>query len=150
MSHDKFELLRKFTEDLVTFNKILGLRLVEAGEGTAKIRFEFKPELVGNFILKILHGGVIASALDVVGACAIMTTYLDQGDMHGMGTVDMRVDYLNPGKGAWFIATGTVMRGGRILSSTRMELHNDQGELIAAGTAVYRISRKEEKVFMNV
>jgi len=150
MSPEKFELLRQFTEELVTFNKTLGLRLVEAGEGSAKLRFDYKPELVGNFILKILHGGVISAALDVVGACAIMSTYLDHGDMHGMGTVDMRVDFLNPGAGAWFIASGTVMRAGRILCSTRMELHNDKGDMIAAGTAVYRISRKPEKVFMNV
>jgi uncharacterized protein (TIGR00369 family) len=67
-----------------------------------------------------------------------------------MGTVDLRVDYLRPGQGKTFVATGNVMRQGRILSSTRMELHNDEGTLIAAGTAIYRTSIKDEYVLMNL
>ena len=52
------------------------------------------------------------------------------------------MDYLRPGSGGHFIATGEVMRPGRILSAARMELYNDEETLIAIGTAVYRVSRK--------
>jgi len=80
--------------------------------------------------------------LDVVGACAVMSTFDRENPLHDMGTVDMRVDYLRPGSGAYFIASGQVMRPGRILSAARMELHNDQNDLIAIGTAIYRASRE--------
>ena len=36
------------------------------------------------------------------------------------------------------------MRPGRILSSTRMELYNDQEKLCAIGTAIYRLSREKK------
>ena len=54
-----------------------------------------------------------------------------------IGTIDPCVDYLRPGKGNYFIATGAIMRVGRRVSVTRMELHNDQDVLIAVGTGTY-------------
>jgi len=54
-----------------------------------------------------------------------------------IGTIDIRVDYLRPGLGAYFIATGSTLRTGNKVSVTRMELHNDKGILIAVGTGTY-------------
>ena len=47
------------------------------------------------------------------------------------------VDYLRPGLGQWFYATGMVMRFGRKVTVARMELHNDLEKLIAVGTGTY-------------
>lgn len=150
MDEEQFELLRQFTEELVPFNRVIGLHLEAAEEGSARLRFDFRPELVGNYKLGVLHGGVISTVLDVTGACAVATTYMEEGTLHGMGTVDMRVDFLNPGRGEHFTATGRVMRPGRILCATRMELANEAGELIAIGQGIYRVSRREEALFLNV
>jgi uncharacterized protein (TIGR00369 family) len=57
--------------------------------------------------------------------------------MARMGTIDMCVDYLRPGKGKEFYCIGTVMRTGRKVTVTRMELFNHENLLIAAGTAAY-------------
>ncbi len=147
----KFELMRELVERHIPFNQVLGFRLLEAKEGHAALQFDFKPELVGNYQTRVLHGGVISSALDVVGAAATMSSFSFSEPLRGMGTVDMRIDYLRPGDGQSFVATGTVMRPGRILASTRMELVNDEGELLAIGTAIYRVSsRDEEQDTMNV
>jgi uncharacterized protein (TIGR00369 family) len=54
-----------------------------------------------------------------------------------IGTIDMRVDYLRPGRGKHFIATGRVVRLGNRIAVTHMELHNDGGELIATAGAAY-------------
>ena len=54
-----------------------------------------------------------------------------------IGTIDIRVDYLRPGLGEYFIATGSTLRTGNKVSVTRMELHNDKGILIAVGTGTY-------------
>jgi acyl-coenzyme A thioesterase PaaI-like protein len=49
----------------------------------------------------------------------------------------MRIDYLQAGKGQLFTATASLLRVGKKVCVTRMELHNDSGEMIAAGTATY-------------
>ena len=54
-----------------------------------------------------------------------------------LATTDMRVDYLSPGRGEYFIATAEVMRLGRKGCTMRMDLHNNEGKAIAIATAVY-------------
>lgn len=141
MDSDKFKVIKHITEQAIPFNRELGLTLLVADDGKATLRFDFQEKLVGNFLTHVLHGGVISAVLDVVGGTAVMSTFDRENPLHDLGTVDLRVDYLRPGSGAYFIATGQVMRPGRILSAVRMELHNDQNDLIAIGTAIYRASR---------
>lgn len=131
------------------FNRFLGFRLdyVDAREG--QISFITKPDLVGNFHQGILHGGVIAAAVDTAGglaACASLLTRIKNlqpeeatQKMARMGTIDMRVDYLRPGKGTEFRCVGTVMRTGRKVAVTRMEFFDQDGVLIAAGTGAYMV-----------
>jgi uncharacterized protein (TIGR00369 family) len=47
------------------------------------------------------------------------------------------VDYLRPGFGRTFRATAYVLRVGRKVAVTRMELHDDQQTLVAVGTGAY-------------
>ena len=150
MEPDKFELMRQIMEEQIPFNRLLGLKLVDAEEGKASMRVDFRDELVGNFKMGILHGGVISSVLDVIGAVAVISSLKSDAPMQGMGTVDLRIDFLRPGSGNHFVATGEVMRPGKVLASTRMELHNDEGTLIAIGTAIYRVSTKDKYVLINV
>ena len=56
-----------------------------------------------------------------------------------MSTVDLRVDYLQPGKGEVFTATATILRTGKKLAVTRMEVYNDEQCLIAVGTGTYTL-----------
>lgn len=150
MDPERFALIRRMMEEQVPFNKVLGLRIDEAAEGKARLSFDFRPELVGNFVMGILHGGVIASVLDVAGGLAVVASYAVQEPMHGLGTVDLRVDYLRPGKGRHFVVTAETVRPGRRLAATRMELHNDEDVLIAMGTGMYRISAQTEQTPVNL
>jgi acyl-coenzyme A thioesterase PaaI-like protein len=54
-----------------------------------------------------------------------------------VGTIDLRVDYLRAGKGAYFITSGSVLRKGNKVAVIRAGMHNDQKLLIAAGTGTY-------------
>ena len=47
------------------------------------------------------------------------------------GTIDLRVDYVRPGRGQEFIATATIIRSGNKVAVARMEMHNEDGMLIA-------------------
>ena len=113
------------------------------------IRFEMRTELIGNFKRGNLHGGVISSVLDAIGGMVAWTDIMKKMDGQSfeeisqrfskIGTIDLRVDFLRPGLGKYFIATGTTLRTGNKVSVTRMELHDDKGILIAVGTGSYLV-----------
>ena len=135
-------LMRKVMEDHIAFNKHLGLKVESFDPQAPKLRFDMRPELVGNPTRQILHGGVISATLDVAGGFAIMLALA--AEMTGiptsfpnMGNIDLRVDYLRPGRGRHFIATARIVRKGSRIAVTHMELHNDEGRLIATGGAAY-------------
>ena len=135
-------LLRRVMEEYIAFNKYLGLKVESFDAVAPKLRFDMRPELVGNPVRKILHGGVISAALDVAGGFAIMLSLVSESEVTpasfpNMGTIDLRVDYLRPGRGKHFIATARIVRQGSRIAVTHMELHNDAGELIATGGAAY-------------
>jgi len=54
-----------------------------------------------------------------------------------ISTIDLRTDYLRPGVGKSFTASGFTLRTGNKVAVVRTELHNDEGVLIAVGTASY-------------
>lgn len=135
-----FELIRRIYEEKIPFHRFLDLRLTEAAQGRATLELDFKQELVGNYRLQALHGGIIASLMDIVGSAAALSAFSEKDPPTSMGTVDLRTDYLRPARGRRFRATGEVIRPGRSLVVTRCELRNEKEELQAVGTATYRVS----------
>lgn len=135
--------------DNTPFVKLIGLELTEITAEGVRARFDMKPELVGNTFKQILHGGVIATALDTVGGAmgfvAVYQYMKQQGmsreeryaRMARLGTIDMRVDYLSPGRGQHFEVIASPLRVGKKVFVTRMELRNDSNELVAVGTGTY-------------
>jgi len=137
-------LMRKVMEEYISFNKLIGLKVESFDPEAPKLRFDMRPELVGNPARRILHGGVISATLDVAGGYAIMLALLDEAKVMptafpNMGTIDLRVDYLRPGRGKYFVASARIVRKGSRIAVTHMELHNDEGELISSGSAAYVI-----------
>ncbi|QGU89352.1 thioesterase family protein [Erwinia sorbitola] len=131
------------------FNCALGLKLDRLESDYAELSLENQTKLVGNSAQKILHGGVVASVLDVAAGLVCVTSALTRQEsiteeelrqrLSRMGTIDLRVDYLRPGRGERFIASSSLLRGGNKVSVARVELHNDAGLHIASATATYLI-----------
>lgn len=131
------------------FNRLLGLNIVSLDHDRPTLRFDMRPELIGNTHQGILHGGVTSAVLDVTGGLVAFSGLVK--NLAGIpvedrmlrfskiGTIDLRIDYLRPGKGKWFQATGFSLRTGNKVAVARMELHNDGGELIAVGTGAYLV-----------
>lgn len=88
------------------FNRALGLELERYEKDFAQLSFNNQPMMVGNWAQSILHGGVIASALDVAAGLVCVGSTLTRHDtinedelrqrLSRMGTIDLRVDYLRP------------------------------------------------------
>ena len=131
-------------EQMIPFNRVLGLTIDSLDFEAPRLRFDMRPELVGNPVRQILHGGVISATLDVVGGLAIALASLaakpelaTMAQFPNIGTIDLRVDYLRPGRGKHFVATGRVVRLGGRVAVVHMDLVNDTGEQIATGSAAY-------------
>jgi uncharacterized protein (TIGR00369 family) len=142
-----WQILHELYEGKIPFNKVLGLKIESLKIEDVRIKFEMKADFIGNYVQGILHGGVISAVLDTTGGLTASLGVLQKmagrtaeeigKSLTKIGTIDLRIDYLRPGKGNYFVAKGAIMRAGRRVSVTRMELYNDQGLLIAVGTGTY-------------
>lgn len=147
---EMFTLLQDIYENLMPFDRLLGVKVTTLTATDVKVRIDMREELIGNFVRRILHGGVISSVLDLTGGLVAAVElvkhmehlHLDEirKRLMRMGTIDLRVDYLRAGEGKYFIASGTVLRKGNRVAVVRTELYNDQTLLIAAGTGTYLVS----------
>ena len=139
--------LVKPVSDGIPFNRVIGVTLESMSPTGAEMEVAHREELTNNPKSGILHGGVVSSILDVVGGLSALSALVFDRELDTLdavlevfvkfGTVDLRIDYLRPGLGERFTATGTVMRSGRRLAVTRMEFSNEQGTLLATGTGTY-------------
>lgn len=150
-NQEKFlHILQKVIEVRIPFNQLLGFKVERLSMDEICISFSMQPNLVGHFVHGILHGGVIASVLDVIGGVTAFLGVTRKLQLHNgddivekfseLATIDMRIDYLRPGKGEQFFATGSILRTGSRVAVTRMELHNQEQILIAVGTGTYIVS----------
>lgn len=108
---------------------------------------EMQPHMIGNMAFQILHGGVAATLLDSVGGIVAMGELYKRAEpehlpetikkVTRLATVDMRVDYLSPGRGKFFIARAETLRLGRKGCTMRMTLVNDEDKAIATAIASY-------------
>lgn len=133
----------------LNFNVNIGLNITVCEDDKAEICFKWDDKLMGNPMQKILHGGVTATALDTVGGILAIYSRIANIEMESdkdladftkrVGTIDLRTDYLRPGRGEEFIASAKLIRSGSRVCVCRMELHNQKGDQIAFGTGTYLV-----------
>lgn len=131
----------------IPFNQMLGIRIDELHGDRVTMSLPMKPELIGNFVQGILHGGAISALLDVCGGAMALIGAFDKHrhlsqpermqKLSKLGTIDLRIDYLRPGRGELFTASAVPLRSGNKVAVVRSELHSDDGTLVAVGTGTY-------------
>jgi uncharacterized protein (TIGR00369 family) len=136
-------------EQRIVFNQVLGLKIASVRPGDVRGTLAMRPELVGHAAYGRLHGGVISSVLDAMGALALMVAMAEHHSHENveqvthryarLATIDLRVDFLRQGQGLHFVATAEVSRLGGRVGSTQMRLVNDEGTLIATAAAAYMV-----------
>lgn len=133
------EIVRQFMEEHIPFNRFLGMKLREVKKGYARLELPFRDELVGDPFKPALHGGVISALADTVGGCAVFTV-IEPGSR--CSTIDLRVDYLRPGRLEAIHAQAEIIRvGGRVAVSKIDVYHDDHATPIAVAMGVYAIKR---------
>jgi uncharacterized protein (TIGR00369 family) len=142
--------LKKIFEEMIVFNRVLGLKIISVKPAQVRARIDMKPDLIGHYGHNRIHGGVISAGLDAMGGLAVMAAigarHMDESPAQRLhrfgklGTIDLRVDYLRPGIGEHFELRAEVMRLGSRVASTRMEFLGADGKLLSTGAAAYIVS----------
>ena len=145
------EKIKEYYLEFLPFNKVLGIGIdhLDYDSGDAVVSFPMAPDLIGNSAAGILHGGVTASVIDLTGGLSalISCAKFHEGASPGVieqklvasATIDMRVDYLRPGKGSSFQCKSRIIRAGSRIVVSKIDLFNDKKVRIATGTATYLI-----------
>src|SRR3954471_13635526 len=132
-------ILRRVAEELIPFNKFLGVRVVSLEPGRVEMEIPWRDELIGDPMKPAIHGGVISTLADTAGGVAIWGA-LDN-PVARVSTIDLRIDYLRPGRAETLLAEATAVRVGRTVgvADVRIFHASARDEIIATGKGVYAI-----------
>ena len=129
----------RIMEEMVPFNRYLGLRGESVSEGRCVLRLPVRGDHVGDPRRPAIHGGVLSSLIDTAGGVAAWSAL---GEDESVSTVDLRIDYLEPaGLDGDLRAEAELVRKGGRMCHVRMSV--TQGRvLVAEGRGVYNIHRR--------
>lgn len=122
---------------LSPFHRFLDFTVVRAESGSAELRLPVKEDLLRLDGSDWVHGGVIASLIDIAANAAVASLV-----GHGVPTVDLRVDYLRPSRGS-LTARAKTLKAGRTLAVADVEVEDGTGRVTAVGRAVFSIAPTE-------
>jgi uncharacterized protein (TIGR00369 family) len=123
--------------DAFAFHQYLGIEVEERGSGHARISIETGPKVDGG-IGGSVHGGILASLVDIAMLEAVFPTF-GEGDQPG-GTIDLSITYLRPTLGSRVTAEANVVRRGRRIITTEVDIRDDQERLCARGRVLYMVT----------
>jgi uncharacterized protein (TIGR00369 family) len=128
---------RKELEDQIAdcpFHRFLGLKLEEMSveNETLTLSVEAREEFSRSNDRVELHGGIIASLLDIAGDYAVALVI-----GQGVPTINLRVDYLRLARGKKAYAKAKVIRCGRSIATVDIEATDETGTLFAIGRGTY-------------
>jgi uncharacterized protein (TIGR00369 family) len=122
-----------------TYLEFLGFRLTSWREGFARLEMPVRPDHRNT--VGFLHGGVIASLLDIAGAVA---------GSHGIAdefvsiTINLSCNYMAPHRGDTVIAEGELVRTTTSLFFAQAKLLDPEHNLLCAtATGTYKAKPRE-------
>ena len=121
--------------EAIPFWKHLEMKVKKMGQGYVELTMPFKEEFTQG--KSHMHGGALASLLDNAGAIALRT-YLEFG-VETVATVEMKINYLLPvtSDQREIVACGRVIKAGRTLGVSTIEIKNDKENIVAVGIGTY-------------
>ena len=119
------------------YGNLLGLELLEAAPDLARVRMPFRPEVttVGDTV----HGGAISALVDVAATAAFWANAVIVPESRGT-TIGFSVSFLAAGRGKDLVATASVRRRGRDVSTGEVTVHDTDEMEIAVALVTYKLS----------
>jgi acyl-CoA thioesterase len=119
--------------DIIPFNDHLGIVVEQTHDDGLTISCEMRPEFRNGH--GVLHGGVTATLADVAVGVAVRRRIAPKTAT----TIDLKVNYLKPLATGKLWARSYLVRIGKTLITARVDLKDDDGNLIAIAIASYMI-----------
>jgi uncharacterized protein (TIGR00369 family) len=118
----------------------LGLKLVEAGEGTAVVDMATTEDMANHS--GFVHGGMISTLADSAMGRSLRT--LSPGVVRAM-SFDLKLNFINAAKvGEILRATGHVIHAGRRTAVAECRVEGGDGRLVATASATFAVTREKE------
>ncbi len=143
-------ILKNFIPDN-SFINLLGVRFIKENDSYISI-LPFRPDLIGNFEIQTLHGGVTLSLLEVTAFLQIQMRLrknlenekekvsFETLNTTAINIVDIQVDYLRPGLAFDSFAMAKVNRLGRRFASVSViAWQKDYKKIFAQATIRFQI-----------
>ncbi len=124
-----------------------GCRIVSWEDGCAVLELDIEPRHLNRG--GTVHGGVLATLIDVTGALAGLYTGLADRQRKAV-TLSLNISYTGQVSSGTLRAHGKVQSAGRSVFFSRTEVFDAQGHPIAHGDAVNRYRRGSEGVPSHV
>jgi uncharacterized protein (TIGR00369 family) len=119
------------------FSKVLGVSIDSPAEGVARVKMPFDERMLNaGGIDAPIHGGAIASLIDIAACAAVWSLPTTAGS----ATISMTINYASPGIGTELVAEARVRRSGRRLATLAVEVRDSSGALIADGLVTYKVA----------
>lgn len=133
------DLVAQVMNEMVPMHRFLGLRVLEARVGYARVEVPFRDEFIGDPTRPALHGGLAATLADTAGGIAVWTA-IDAANSR-VSTLDLRVDYLARGRPEDLIAEATLIRVGSKHGVADVKLFHPSApdDIVALARAVYNV-----------
>ncbi len=101
----------------------MGAHIVALAAGRCMIEMPFSEAVAQQH--GFFHGGAIGALADSAGGYAAMTL-VPEGE--GVLTLEYKINFLRPAVGEAIVAEGTVLRAGRSVTITRVEVYAREGQ----------------------
>jgi uncharacterized protein (TIGR00369 family) len=125
------------------FHGQLGITLLEWRDGFARIALALQRRHMNRS--GILHGGVLLTMLDEVGAlCGVWCSVA--GNQRSSVTVDLDCRFVGQTAAGTVIGTGELVSHGRSLYFTRTQVTDEGGRVLAYGASSHKWRRGSEKL----
>jgi len=120
------------------FRKWLGVEYEVMEDGHAVVGMNIRDEM--RNLRGVVQGGVIASLVDVVMATAAAGGNYDTRK-RPMATLELKINYLAAATGTRLTGRADVIRAGSRTAAVRCEIHDESGNICAAGLGTFMTRR---------
>lgn len=119
--------------------KLVGFHLTAYEPGRTVFEFEAGPQHANP--MGTLHGGILCDVADAAMGTAVATT-LQEGET--FTTLELKINFLKPVWSAKLVATGKLVRRGKVICLAECDVVDEKGSLVARASSTCMILRGEQ------